>query len=110
VLDWWPEMKEATDLERLLREEQADAFHRWEAWSWWTRITYNFGILAFLGGLALALPPQHGSHGQDDLRWVAAGVAFAACGGEVVWIGAAAWRRSLEARQTAKISEKELRQ
>ena len=58
VADWWPDMQEGSDREQLLRDQQAEAFHRWEAWTKWTRITYDLGILALLAGLALALPPR----------------------------------------------------
>jgi len=93
VLNWWPDMKEGSEREQLLRGEQSDAFNRWESWTRWTRITYDGGIVALLAGLALALPPQHGVGMQNILRWTASGVTFAACAGEVFWIIAAARRR-----------------
>jgi hypothetical protein len=109
VHNWWPDMEEGSERERLLRGEQSEAFHRWEAWARWTRITYNCGILALLAGLALALPPQHGVGMQDGLRWAASGLTFAACAGEAYWIAAVAWRRSLEARRDGTPARRELR-
>lgn len=54
VSNWWPDMKEGSEFERLLRDEQSAAFHRWAGWARWARITYDCGILALLAGLALA--------------------------------------------------------
>lgn len=102
VSDWWPEMKEGTELETLLRGEQSAAFHRWQAWTRWTRMTYNLGILALLAGLGLGLAPRQGSGVQESLRWAAVGMAFAACAGEAFWIAGTSWRRSAEARRVEK--------
>lgn len=99
VSDWWPEMKEDSELEALLRAEQTEVFHRWEAWTSWTRLPYNCGILALLAGLGLGLAPPHDSGLQGSLRWVAVSVAFAACAGEAFWIVIVSWRRSAEARR-----------
>ena len=99
VLAWWPDMKEGSEREKLLRDEQAVAFHRWAAWSKWTRRAYNCGILALLAGLALASPPAHGASVQADLRWAAAGVAIVACAGEAFWIITASWQRALDTRR-----------
>ena len=109
VHSWWPDMEEGSERERLLRDEQAEAFHRWEAWARWTRVTYNCGILALLAGLALALPPQHDIGTQGSLRWAASGVTFAACAGEVYWIAAGACSRWLEARRDGASARKDLR-
>lgn len=104
VSDWWPEMKVDTELEMLLRDEQTEAFHRWEAWVRWARLTYNFGILALLAGLGLGLAPQRNRGFQNNLRWVAVSMAFAACAGEAIWIGIGYWRRSVEARRDGRSS------
>jgi hypothetical protein len=97
VRDWWPDMQEGSARETILREQQTLAFDRWKIWSMWMRITYNFGILALLAGLALALPPQHDSDVQASWRWAAVGLAFAAfaaCAAELCWIIVGFWRRS----------------
>ena len=104
VHSWWPEMQGGSELETLLAGEQADAFGRWQAWSSWTRLTYDCGILALLAGLALALPPQHEMGLQNALRWTASGVAFVACAGEAYWIIKGSWARSREARRNGKSS------
>ena len=96
VSDWWPEMTADSALETLLRDEQAEAFHRWEIWARWARVTYNLGILALLAGLGLGLAPPHGRGFQENLRWAAVIVAFAACAGEALWIVTASWRRSVD--------------
>jgi hypothetical protein len=102
VSNWWPDMDQGTEREKLLRDEQEASFARWQLWARWTRATYAYGILALLAGLALALPPLHGTGAQNSLRWIASGVAFAACAGEAAWIGAVYWRGSVAARQAAK--------
>jgi hypothetical protein len=102
VLHWWPDMKEGSDREKLLRAEQSEGLHRWEFWARWTRITYDCGILALLAGLAFALPPEHGIGTQNSLRWIASGVVFVACASEAFWIVAVAWRRSMEARRNGQ--------
>ena len=107
VTSWWPDIENGSQREELLRHEQSKAFHRWEAWARWTRTTYDCGILALLVGLALALPPQHGAGAQESLRWVASGMAFAACAGEVSWIVTEYWRRSLESRRDGRLSLKD---
>lgn len=84
---WWPDMQEDSDREQLLRSEQDQAFSKWQTWSTWTRRTYNLGIIALLAALGLALPPQHATDAQGSLRWVASGIAFAACAGEIIWAG-----------------------
>jgi len=104
VSNWWPDMKEGSERETLLRGEQSVGFHHWEVWARWTRITYYCGILALLAGLALALPPQHGTGMQNSLRWAACGVVFAACFGEAVWIAMGYWRRGSEARRDRRSS------
>jgi hypothetical protein len=52
----------------------------------WTRRAYNGGVVALLAGLALAIPPPHGSGIQANFRWFASGIAFAACATEMAWI------------------------
>ena len=104
VLNWWPEMASSSELETLLRDEQAEAFHRWERWASWTRVAYSCGIIALVAGLALALPPKHGSGVQDSLRWIGAGVAFFACAGEASWIIAVSLHRSLVGRRGKNLS------
>lgn len=93
VREWWPDMRDDSARETVLREQQALAFHRWDVWATWMRVTYNLGILALLVGLALALPPQHDTEAQANWRWAAAGLAFAACAAEVFWILAGFWSR-----------------
>lgn len=102
VSSWWPDMEEGTEREKLLRDEQEAFFYRWQMWARWTRATYAYGILALLAGLALALPPAHGTGTQSSLRWVACGVAFAACAGEAAWIVTVYWRGGPEARRRGK--------
>ena len=104
VFAWWPDLEGGSQRETLLRDEQAEAFGRWVAWTRWTRIAYDSGILALLAGLALALPPPRGTGGNEILRWVASGVAFAACTSEAFWIVMVSWRRSAEARQDGRTS------
>jgi len=99
VREWWPDMKDDSDREAVLSEQQALAFHRWDVWATWMRITYNFGILALLLGLALALPPQHDTDAQASWRWAAVGLAFAACAAEVCWIIVGFWSRFREGRK-----------
>jgi hypothetical protein len=108
VQAWWPDMKEKSEREERLREEQDWAFRRWQAWTTWTRRTYELGILALLVALALALPPQHGMGIQGGLRWVASSVVFAACAGEVAWIAANLWRASHGSRHDTSTSRMEL--
>jgi hypothetical protein len=57
---------------------------RTEAWRKWTRRYYHLGITALLAGLAFTLAPQHVTGAQEILRWIASGLAFAACAGETV--------------------------
>lgn len=104
VSAWWPDLEGGSQREALLRDEQAEAFGRWVAWTRWTRVVYDTGILALLAGLALALPPPHGTGTQESLRWVASAVAFVACAGEGTWIVMVSWRRSAEARQDGRAS------
>jgi hypothetical protein len=96
VAGWWPDMKEGSEREDLLRAEQATAFGRWRVWTKWTRRAYDLGILAILAALGLALPPPHDIGAQATLRWAASGIAFSACAGEAIWILAASrqWLRS----------------
>jgi hypothetical protein len=85
VRAWWPDMQEGSNREQLLRAQQDKAFRRWQTWSTWTRRAYNVGIIALLAALGLALPPQHAMDAQGSLRWVASGIAFLACAGEIFW-------------------------
>ena len=87
VTAWWPDMQIGTNREENLQEEQRIAYSKWQTWSAWTRWAYNLGIVALLAALGSALPPQHATDAQGTLRWVAAGIAFAACIGELVWFG-----------------------
>ena len=93
VLTWWPDMKENSEREERLRAEQDWAFRRWQAWTTWTRRTYEMGVFALLASLAVALPPQHAVGVQGSLRWAASGVAFAACACEASWIITISLRR-----------------
>jgi hypothetical protein len=45
VRDWWPELQEDSELETRLREEQAEAFGRWQDWAKWTRTAHGTGVL-----------------------------------------------------------------
>jgi hypothetical protein len=103
VRDWWPEMDQDTGLERQLRGQQAEAYFLWEAWAKWTRWTFNCGILALLVGLGMGLAPKQGNGTQENLRWVALGIAFAACAGEVSWLIVASSRRSAKARRVTQL-------
>ena len=56
VNHWWPELQEHSELEARLREEQAEAFGRWQFWAKWARTANGAGVLVLLAGLALSLP------------------------------------------------------
>jgi hypothetical protein len=101
VADWWPEAVPDSQLELLLRDEQATAFGRWQVWVRCTRWSYDAGILALLAGLGLGLAPATARSAEAGLRWAAAGVAFAACTGELAWIVLASWKRLTEGRAPA---------
>ena len=98
VSSWWPDMKENSEREKYLRAEQDLAFRQWQAWSAWTRRAYEMGTLALLAALALALPPQHARDIQENLRWAASCLAFAACAGEVYWIATNSLRAAHQGR------------
>jgi len=93
VSDWWPDLVQGSRREELLRAEQERFFHRWESWVKATRLTYNAGIFTLLASLALVLPPLQGVGSQETLRWVATGIASAACVGEAAWIAIGSRRR-----------------
>ena len=94
VRAWWPEMEVGSELETLLRAEQAKAMRRWKAWTTWMRAAYDAGILALLAGLGLTLAPQSGIGTQAGLRWTASCVAFAACAAEASLLVASCWQRA----------------
>lgn len=48
------------------------------SYEWRTDFCYHVGVVTFLLGFGLALAPQHSS-GSWWFRWVASGIAFAAC-------------------------------
>lgn len=99
VSKWWPEIvvepESAGPEERRvdgsytaerLRGEQRTAFRRWRRWAAWSRRMYNCGVLALLVGLSFAIAPPPGAHAGAALRWVSAGVVFAALIVELVWM------------------------
>ena len=57
-------------------------FHKYWRVAIWA--LYHGGLVALAVGLGAALAPQDNVGGQQGLRWLAAGVAFAAAAGEVV--------------------------
>ena len=87
VRQWWPEMQENSELETRLREEQDEAFGRWQFWAKWARNANGTGVLILLTGLALALPPPPAA-AQGGRRWAAFGVAAAGCAGQAYWTAA----------------------
>jgi hypothetical protein len=95
VREWWPDMKEDSEREQLLREQQAGAFRQWEVWASRTRIAYDSGTIALLVGIGLAVLPPQDAGLQSILRWSAAGVTFAACAAQVFWIATQSGRRHL---------------
>jgi hypothetical protein len=97
IFEWWPEISEDEELQTILREEQAEAFQRWEVWGKWTAILHFFGILALLAGLGLALLPPHSADAEASLRWTAAAIAFAACFGEVLGLAVGYKRKTIGA-------------
>lgn len=86
VADWWPELKPDTPLEDRLRDDQHGAYARWRKWATATVVAYNAGLLSFLAGLAVSLPPKSGVGVQETLRWVTASIVVVACIVEVVLI------------------------
>ena len=66
---WWTQARYFS-----LSQQQRTTF-----WRQMTRGFYHLGLSALLAGLAFALAPQHGGGTQQVLRWVASGLAFAAC-------------------------------
>jgi hypothetical protein len=97
--EWWPEMDGNPQLEARLAGRQEKDFFEWESWSMWGRRTYNGGIVCLLAGLGFALAPAHGAGVQPQLRWAAAGVAFAAAAGEGLWVLVAAVRAGRRSRR-----------
>jgi hypothetical protein len=63
-------------------------------WAKRTRWLYDFGLFTVLGGLALIVVPPRAEGVEADLRWVAFGLACAACLGEFVWLVLDPWLRS----------------
>lgn len=92
VRHWWPELQEDSELEMRLREEQDEAFGRWQFWAKWARTANGVGVLVLLVGLALALPPPPAS-AQGGLRWAAFGVTVAGCAGQACWTAGIWYRR-----------------
>lgn len=92
VRSWWPELRANSELETRLREEQAEAFGRWQFWARWARTANSVGVLILLAGLALALPPP-AAGAEGGLRWAAFGVAAAGCAGQAFWTAALWYRR-----------------
>jgi hypothetical protein len=92
VRNWWPELQDNSELETRLREEQAEAFGRWQFWARWAFTANSAGVLILLAGLALAMPPPPAA-AQGGLRWAAFGVAAAGCAGEAFWTAAIWYRR-----------------
>jgi hypothetical protein len=92
VHSWWPELRPDSELETRLREEQAEAFGRWQFWAKRARTANSFGVLILLAGLALALPPPAAA-AQGGLRWAAFGVTAVGCAGQASWTAAIWYRR-----------------
>jgi hypothetical protein len=92
VRNWWPELQDDSELEARLREEQAEAFGRWQFWARWAFTANSVGVVILLAGLALALPPP-ATGTQGGLRWAAFGVAAAGCAGQASWTAALWYRR-----------------
>ena len=92
VRSWWPELQDNSELETRLREEQAEAFGRWQFWAKRARTANSAGVLILLAGLALALPPTPTS-AQGGLRWAAFGVTAFGCAGQASWTVAIWYRR-----------------
>ena len=68
-----------------LRHQDAD-YRQGVHWAKWTRGAYDFGLLALLLGLGLAVAPYHVTGGEANTRWFAAAFAFLACVLEFIWI------------------------
>jgi hypothetical protein len=64
-----------------------------EAWRRRTWAMYHLGIIALLGGLGLALVPQHGVGMEENLRRAASGIALAACAVEFLLFAWVVWHR-----------------
>jgi hypothetical protein len=67
--------------------------HRPEVWRRLTWAAYHLGVTALLGGLGLALVPQHGVGMEENLRRVASGIALAAGVAELLLFIGVVWRR-----------------
>jgi hypothetical protein len=59
-------------------------YHRYKKWRYWIFVLYHAGTGILLAGLATALAPGHGST-EEDLRWVASGIAWAGCIAELAY-------------------------
>lgn len=64
-------------------------------WGIGTRAAYHCGIVLLLAGLGLALTPLSGESADQFLRWLASGIAFAACLAELAVI-VSDWKRRLQ--------------
>ena len=87
VEPWWPNMSSMQRSGRVNEVLEHDRSRM--LWSDRQRRTYRVGLLALLGGLAVALippAPAKGAPGVTGVRWAAVGVGFIGFALELAWI------------------------
>lgn len=86
IAAWWPHMTTLQRKDRIVEAISHDRKrHRWSSIQRWT---YRAGVLALLGGFALALVPPEPGKGDDPISWVRWAAVIAALLGllaELVW-------------------------
>jgi hypothetical protein len=86
LLNWWPNFKELSDVERQwVFDVQHEHIRRHTRWARATRLAYNAGILCLLAGIAVLLIPGRGQT-LISLRGLALLIAILGFFAEAVWV------------------------
>jgi len=101
---WWPDADQNEGVRQYLYMKQAFHARRYDKWVLYVKVSYNYGIVAFLLAVAVLLIPPGPFEKMAGLRVIAISTSLVALIAELVWVATSGRRAAKEQEHAPRAS------